>query len=370
MIIIHLGPAVLPMPHKLGGAIQRRMLEIATLQAARGERVILYSAGNHAARTEHHGVEIRTLACSRSGSLRDLEYLAKARHDLRRQKVDVLHFHGLAEGAALLDRVAGSKLLSYDYFVFRRGKSTPLFLWYRNALRKFSCLLPVSEYCRQGSQAYWDFNGVPVRVLHNGVNLEQFCPNPAAGLARKHALGIKDEKVILYVGRVCEQKGTDVLVDAYLQAKQRYPRVRLVVAGPAAEFGRATGSELTRRVSEGGGLYLGAVEERELASIYNLADIFVMPTRAIEMFGMAAVEAQACGKPVVASRHGGLPEVISEQSGLFFPTGDAAALAAQLSRLLTDSELYRSLAEHARQNAERFAWPKIVEQLEAICSQS
>jgi len=88
------------------------------------------------------------------------------------------------------------------------------------------------------------------------------------------------------------------------------------------------------------------------------------------MFGMAAVEAQACGKPVVASRHGGLPEVISEQSGLFFRTGDAGSLAEQLSFLLENAEFYRSLAAVARENATRFAWARIVDQLEDIYSQS
>ena len=72
-------------------------------------------------------------------------------------------------------------------------------------------------------------------------------------------------------------------------------------------------SDLTRRISEVGGIYLGPVQEKDLAATYNLCDVFVMPTRSIEMFGMAALEAQACGKPVVCSQHGGLPEVISPE---------------------------------------------------------
>jgi glycosyltransferase involved in cell wall biosynthesis len=84
------------------------------------------------------------------------------------------------------------------------------------------------------------------------------------------------------------------------------------------------------------------------------------------MFGMAALEAQACGKPVVCSQHGGLPEVISPKSGLFFPVGDAEGLAECLWQLLQDAELYRSKAEAARSNALRFAWPRIVNDLENI----
>jgi glycosyltransferase involved in cell wall biosynthesis len=368
MIIAHLGPAALPITHTKGGAIERRILEVAKLQAARGEQVIVYSADQERGRMEYCGVEIRSLACRRHGYLRDCEYLLRALHDLRGQKVDILHFHGLPEGAMVFDKLDCKKFLSYDYFVFRRGKKTPLYWWYRKALRKFSCLLPVSAFCSHESQDYWNLDETPRRVLHNGVNVEQFCSRPANGLARKQALGIGTERIILYVGRVCRQKGTDLLIDAYLRIRQQHPFVRLVVAGPAMAFGQTGESELTRRIAKCGGIYLGAVAEEELASIYNMADIFVMPTREAEMFGMAALEAQACGKPVVASRHGGLSEVISDQSGVFFPSGDESALAQQLSNLLRDPGLYQSLAQKARSSAMRFAWPRIVDELETVYS--
>jgi glycosyltransferase involved in cell wall biosynthesis len=138
------------------------------------------------------------------------------------------------------------------------------------------------------------------------------------------------------------------------------------VAGPADQFGNTSHSELTRRISEVGGLYLGPVQEKDLAATYNLCDVFVMPTRSVEMFGMAALEAQACGKPVVCSNHGGLPEVISPKSGLFFPVGNAERLAESLRQLLQDANLYKSKAEASRPNALRFAWPRIVDRLEYI----
>jgi glycosyltransferase involved in cell wall biosynthesis len=362
--IVHLGPSVLPILYPLGGAVQRRMLEIAKVQAARGEKVIIYSADSESGRVECHGVEIRSIACRYRMPFRDFEYMRKTLQELRSEPVDILHFHNLSEGAAYSRAIQAKKFLSFDNFVFRRGKKTPFFLWYRSALRKFSCLLPVSEYCLHGYQAYWGSNGVPIRTLYNGVNLEQFSPDLAGGLAKKRALGIENKRVILYVGRVCPQKGTDLLIAAFQQLKQSLSNVSLVIAGPAEQFGTTNRTGLTRQISEVGGLYVGPVPEKDLAAIYNLCDVFVMPTRSIEMFGMAALEAQACGKPVVCSRHGGLPEVISEKSGVFFPTGDAGALADSLQQLFNDAHQYGARAESARENALRFAWPKIVGELE------
>jgi glycosyltransferase involved in cell wall biosynthesis len=364
--IVHLGPSVLPISYSLGGAVQRRMLEMAKVQAVRGEQVIIYSADSGPGLTNYHGVEIRNVVCRHRMPFRDLEYMRNVLKTLYSDPVDILHCHNLPEGAAYFHSIRAKKFLSFDYFIFRRGKKTPLFWWYRRALRKFSSLLPVSEYCLRGYQAYWGASCVPTRILHNGVNLEQFRPDPASGLARKRALGIEKELVILYVGRVCHQKGTDTLIEAFQQLKQSIPNVSLVVAGPAEQFGNSNHTDLTRRISEVGGLYLGPVQEKDLAATYNLCDVFVMPTRSIEMFGMAALEAQSCGKPVVCSNQGGLPEVISPRSGLFFPIGNSAALSETLSRLLRYKDFRDSMAMEARNNASRFDWSKLAEQIEDV----
>jgi glycosyltransferase involved in cell wall biosynthesis len=367
MRIVHLGISALPIPHPRGGAIQRRMLELARAQTARGHQVILYSAGGHTGRTVLDGIEIRTVACRRRMPFRDIEYMRKAIGELAAEPADLLHFHSLPEGATLAGGLGAKTILSFDNFLFRRGRRTPLFWWYRRALRRFSCLLPVSQYCRRGFQHYWEPDPAPIRVLYNGVNLDQFAPDADAAAARRRAMGISPrEKVVLYVGRVCRQKGTDVLIDAFVRLRERMPDARLVVAGPSERFGESAGSALSRRITEAGGLYLGPVEESILPSVYNMADVFVMPTRELEMFGMAALEAQACGKPVISSDHGGLPEVISHASGLFFPPGRAEALEACLRKCFADGGLRRSLAENARGNAARFAWPHLALRIEEI----
>ena len=284
---------------------------------------------------------------------------------LRHERIDVIHFHNQPEGAAFGRGLRAAKFLSLDYFLFHGGPRSPLYPIYRHCLRCFDGLLPVSEYCLEESAAYWRLDPKAMRVLSNGVDVEQFCPNPELGQAERQALGI-DGPVLLYVGRVCRQKGSDTLLDAYRILRLRHAALRLVICGPIGQFGQRTDGEGWQdRIRAAGGLYLGPVAEERLASIYNLGDIFVMPTREFEMFGMAAVEALACGKPVVASDHGGLRETVPDRCGTRFTPG-AGALSDKIDALLRDPEAYRNASACAREHAATYSWRRITEQLEDI----
>ena len=366
MTVVHIGPSALPILFPRGGATERRMRELAARQAAAGSKVIVYSAEDRWATRSYRGAEIRAVECRRRGIPRSFEFLWKAVRDAQPLKPDVIHFHTLAEGAALSNGFAGCKVLSYDFFEFRRGKRNLLFPLYRRALRKFTHLMPVSEFCRRESAAYWSIPAGRMQVVYNGVSLQQFHPDAVAGLERRHACGLNGDFTLLFVGRVCLQKGTDLLIEACRRLRAEKRNVRVVVAGPASQFGTAGGNDLTGRLQHIGGLYLGAVDESLLPSVYNMCDAFVLPTRAYEMFGMAAIEAQACGKPVVCSNHGGLPEVIRPDSGLLFDTGDAAGLTHRLRQLMDTPNLLRSLSQAAVRNAQRFAWENIVDQLNCL----
>ena len=373
MTIVHVGPPHLPILYSLGGATERRIRELAVRQAAAGSRVIVYSADQTTGSADYEGAEIRSIACSQKGVVRAAEFLVKSLRDARTRKPDVIHFHTLAEGAAftgMFARGLGTKtVLSFDYFIFRRGKQNPLFPWYQRALTSFSALLPVSEYCRRESALYWSIPQERMRVLYNGVSVQQFTPNAQQGMARRKAIGLTDEFVLLYVGRVCEQKGTDLLIDAYAQLRAEGRRIRLVVAGPIGQFGQQGSNPITERLAQLQGIYLGPVDEAILPSVYNMADIFVLPTRTNEMFGMAAIEAQACGRPVVCSNQGGLPEVVDRTSGLLFQPGDGNDLASQLRTLMDNAEMRRSFSAAAVTNAKRFAWETITSDLQQVYCQ-
>jgi len=114
--------------------------------------------------------------------------------------------------------------------------------------------------------------------------------------------------------------------------------------------------------------HLGAVEENRPSYVYYARELFVMPTIPDEMFGMAVLEAEAYGKPIIASRLGGLLEAISDKSGLFVPSGDRRSLGEALAEVVADSKRRAEMgAASGREHASRFMWDRIAARVETIC---
>ena len=367
MNIIHIGVSTPPpLLYRYGGAIQRRIWELASAQAEAGHKVVVYSFGEETLSRQVNNVTIHYIRCRCKSPLRHAEFQVRALQHIKQANYgseQILHFHSQPEGAWLSRNLPGTKLLSFDYFRFRRATSGPMFHLYRRFLKSFDVLLPCSQYCLVESMKFWKLPPEKLRVLHNGVNLDQFSPNPALGAAERVRLQIS-KPVVLYVGRVCEQKGTNILIEAFRHLHQRIEDIQLVIAGPIGQFGvNQDNTQWLRQIRSVGGLYLGAVEEERLSGIYNLCDVFTMPTRENEMFGMAAVEAQSCGKPTVASDHGGLRETVPETCGARFRVGDAIDLATKIAQLIEDPSSYSVLAQNARRNALKFGWKTVVRDL-------
>jgi glycosyltransferase involved in cell wall biosynthesis len=355
-MIIHAGPCNLQLPAQRGGAVERRMLELAEAQARAGERVIAYSPGAETGWREYHGVHIRYLGAGRA------EFPLRFLQDAARRGARIIHVHNRAEIGWLVKAAAiAPVLLSCDYH-FEPWHRLPVHAIARAAWRR--CLLacdriaPVSAYCCELHRKYWNLPEARLTIIPNGVDCARFRPDAARRAAWRGRLGLDGRPAILYVGRLCEQKGTDLLIAAWRML--RHPAA-LIAAGPCERFGKTQTSALAAALRQAGGLYLPPVDDADLPGLYNACDIFVMPTRELEMFGMAAVEAQACGKPVVASDHGGLRETVPESAGLRFPADDAAALAAQLDALLDSPDTRRSLAQGALENAAQYDWPRVAQ---------
>jgi D-inositol-3-phosphate glycosyltransferase len=276
----------------------------------------------------------------------------------------VLHVHNEPEVGLAARPIGIPTVLSYDNFYFRGGSGSRLAPLVRRSLRAYGRLLPVSCYCRAESAAYWGLPQERVDVVPNGVNLDQFSPRHEAGARERDGI---EGPVVLYLGRICRQKGSDTLLTAAERLREQGVSVSVLLAGPIGGFDSAARAEETaeweRRIAAAGAHWLGRVSDSRLAGLLTMADVFVMPTRELEMQGMAALEAQACGTPVVASDHGGLPETVPDGCGVRFPSGDASALADALASLLADESARSAYSAVGLEHARSLSWERIVDRL-------
>ncbi len=202
-----------------------------------------------------------------------------------------------------------------------------------------------------------------VTVVPGGVDTDLFCPQDRAQALAQ--LGLPpDHQMILFVGRPDPIKGLEVLLRALAILAERWPdwseRFCLAVVG-------GDPGEALRRLQRQLGLealvaFLGPRDHEELPPFYAAACCCVVPSY-YESFGLVALEAMACGVPVIASRVGGLAYTVQDGvSGLLVPPGDPRALAEALDRLVRDPELRARLGEGARRRAARFSWREVARQ--------
>jgi glycosyltransferase involved in cell wall biosynthesis len=168
----------------------------------------------------------------------------------------------------------------------------------------------------------------------------------------------KEGDYALFVGRLVGTKGLPYLIKA-----MRKVDGRLVIVGDGPE--RARLENLVRSIGVADKVeFTGRVGIERKAELLSNCKVFVMPSL-FESYGMAAAEALTWGKPVVASRVGGLPEVVGK-AGILTPAKDSDALSDALNTMFRDDPFRRACASEARQHMKRYAWPSVVEDLEAL----
>ncbi|MDX6277644.1 MAG: D-inositol-3-phosphate glycosyltransferase [Nocardioidaceae bacterium] len=212
-----------------------------------------------------------------------------------------------------------------------------------------------------------------VAVVHPGVDLEVFRAGRQA--EARAALGIPaDAALVLFAGRIQPLKAPDVVLRAAAEMVQRDPtlRERLVVAvvGGPSGTGLDQPSALTD-LSTALGLddvvrFIPTVSQTGLADWYAAATTVCVPSYN-ESFGLVAIEAQACGTPVVAARVGGLSTAVSDGvTGVLVDGHDPAAYASAMLPLLTDADLRESMSQKAVHHAESFGWDVTAERTLAV----
>jgi D-inositol-3-phosphate glycosyltransferase len=224
------------------------------------------------------------------------------------------------------------------------------------------------------AQLQWLYKADPVRmrVIPPGVDVSHFYPIPVD--EAKQFVGLApDDRMLLFVGRIEPLKGLDTLIRAVacLNLSGLKEPVRLAIIGGEPEANPGEMSAEMARVQQlcdelcVGKLvaFLGKRSQDTLPYYYSSAEVLVMPSH-YESFGMVALEAMACGTPVVASQVGGLAYLVRNgETGYTVPDGDSDALCKCLTGLLGDTQLRRTLGRQAADYAQNYAWEKIAAQV-------
>lgn len=208
----------------------------------------------------------------------------------------------------------------------------------------------------------------PTRLCMNPPGISHQVFHPGDQGAARARLGLGDNPLIVFVGRIQPLKGVDIALEAIARARTWIPDLcLLVVGGPSGIEGHAEANRLRRRAAqvdlEGAVRFLPAQPHDQLADFYRAADAVICPSRS-ESFGLVAVEAQACATPVIAANVGGLAfGVVHEESGLLIDGWDADDYAEAIRRLLSERGLARLLSEGARERARIFTWQAATDRL-------
>lgn len=260
-------------------------------------------------------------------------------HVIRSQRVDVVHTHLTSATfiGSLAARLTGRRCVATVH-----GFTSAF--WYRHAHR----IIAVSDAVKDHLVA----QGMPaekIQVIHNGIAVELYTPQPLS--KAKAACGFDPAQIRLGVfGRLVTVKGHGTVIEALPQLLKRYPTARLSLVGDGRE--REAMTALTRRLGvEAQVDFHGFVPDPR--PLLAACDLVMMPSRQ-EGLGLAAIEAMALERPVIATRVGGLSEVIDDGvSGLLIPPDDATALLGAILTVLADPDYAARLGACGRLRAQQ-----------------
>lgn len=234
------------------------------------------------------------------------------------------------------------------------GRERGFFEMTRFAIAKQDLLTTPSAWLARETEKHFQTPATSIRAIPNFVDIERFAPDPA----REWRQGLAPEgyRVITHVSNFRPVKRVEEVVGAFAALRRRMKAV-LVLVGDGPELPKA--EHLARELGIREDLRLLGQQKPE--PILQASDLFLLPSRA-ESFGLSALEAMACGVPVLGYHAGGLPEVVEDGvTGILCPEGSDVCLGTLAANLLEDEPRYQAMRVAARKRAEQFAPGPIVD---------
>ena len=385
---------VLPLPVR-GGA-ERVLWECARGLAARGHRVTVLGRGATDARpTAQDGVTIRPMPAPRGSALAFIPRAILAARRMARAEVargvDVLHLHQPVSGYGVLGSgIAAHRPSVYTFhssapaeYRMRRGMTklhrggpagrlgaAVLAALERACVRRATRVHVLSAYSARALRDLYGVGGDRVVQIPGGVDLERF--RPADQATARAAAGLAPAAPLVVTIRNLEARmGLESLLRAMALSGPDVHGARLVIGGDGSRRAALEALALELGVADRV-TFLGYVRDEDLPRCYQAADLFALPTAALEGFGLVTVEALACGTPVLATPVGATPELLVPLDARLL-TRDASAEAIGdglrdfAARMTKDPDGIEALRHACRRHAEaRYGWPRCVEALESL----
>jgi glycosyltransferase involved in cell wall biosynthesis len=197
-------------------------------------------------------------------------------------------------------------------------------------------------------------------VAYNGVATEIYSPgSPTVGAVRKH--GLENRKVILTVCRLENQKGLDYMIGAMRKLAKKDKSYLWVLVGTGSLLAKFESLRKDAKLRDNYLLIGEKITESEIVDLYRACDLFVLPS-VWEPFGMVLCEALSCGKPVVSTTAGGIPEVVSPDCGMLVSPKDGDALAGAIEKMFSSPKRMRKMGAAGRSRVTRlFTWDRTAE---------
>ena len=301
----------------------------------------------------------RTLGIGANGAVSNLSLFPEGatalRRELRSGRYDVAHVHEPLAPLVGWDAMTFSGTPVVGTFHAYSTKALPnhiaTLLGARRRFNQLSARIAVSEAAAWTGRRWF---GGEYTIIPNGVDIDAAPDGPKPP---------SDELRLLFVGRAEERKGLPVLLAAFQALVEHVPsRLTVVGADPEEISRRIADPELMSHID-----VLGRVSDSVLWRQLGEADVLCAPSLTGESFGMILIEAMAAGTGVVASKIAGYSDVVTDGvDGVLVPPADPQALAEELQLLAHEPERLAAMGEAGRRSAERYAWPRIADEVTEV----
>jgi glycosyltransferase involved in cell wall biosynthesis len=322
------------------GGLERLAIQLSTAEQLRGHRCGIYCvfrAGGLAPLARERGINVRCFDKVPGPSLKSLAQLVRA---FRADRPDVVHTHnsGIHHYAVVAARLAGVPVVvntRHSPFTSEHTKRERHYAW---ALRYTDRVVFVSETTRDQVTQSLGNRQFSRSVILNGIPTQDF---------RSHGMSTGRTRGIIFgtVGRLVPIKAHDVLIEAFAEIVEEFPHARLRIAG-----GGPLMVNLQQQISQKG---LSGAVSLEGPTLAPHIDVFVLPSRS-EGMPLVLLEAMASGLPIVATRVGGIPEIVQNDIGWLCQPDDPHALAAAMRDAAQSPDLARRGAAAAKLALDRF----------------